>query len=237
MKLKKLAIAIGAATMLATPAMAEFSANVALTTNYVFRGISQNDNAMALQGGFDYEHSSGLYAGVWGSNVDDQFFAESSLELDTYFGWAGDVGPVSLDVGYLRYNYPDSDPDDPTIGYETDTDEYHIGVSKDFGVASVGFTVHYSPDFFDLGDGTYYDVGIDVPIGSFTLSAHYGATEIDEKTGVGDSDYEDYRIGVSTEYAGFGFDLSYTDTSDDGLCNGTPAVCGDKVAFTVSKAF
>lgn len=237
MYLHKLAVAIGASMMLATSAMAEISANVALTSNYVFRGISQNDNSLAIQGGFDYEHASGFYAGVWGSNVDDQFFAESSIELDTYFGWSGDVGPVGVDIGYLRYNYPDSDPDNPTIGYETDTDEFHVGVSKDLGIANVGFTVNYSPDFFDLGDGMYYDLGVDVPVGSFTLSAHYGKTEIDEKSAVGKADYEDYRVSVSTEYAGFGFDLSYTDTSDDGLCNGTPAVCGDKVAFTVSKVF
>lgn len=236
MKMRKTALAIGALSMVSTAAMAEFSGNVAMTSNYIFRGISQNDNAMAIQGGFDYAHDSGFYAGVWASNVDDSFFAGSSIEVDTYLGWSGDLGPVGVDVGYLRYNYPDSDKNDPDIGYEPNTDEFHVGISKDFGVASAGFTVNYSPDFFDLGDGMYYDLGVDVPVSSFTISAHYGWTEIDEKSGVSSADYEDYKLGVSTEYAGFGFELSYTGTSDDGLCDGTPAVCGDQVAFTVSKS-
>lgn len=236
MKMKRVAFAVSTLMMVSTAAMAEFSGNVALTSNYVFRGISQNDNSLAIQGGFDYAHESGLYAGVWASNVDDQFFAESSIELNTYFGWAGDLGPVSVDVGYLRYNYPDNNPDNPTIGYDPETDEYHLGVSKDFGMASVGATAYYSPDFFDLGDGMYYDIGVDVPVGSFTLSAHYGQTEIDEKSGVSDADYKDYKLGISTEYAGFGFELSYTDTNSDGLCDGSPAICGDHVAFTVSKS-
>lgn len=230
MKMKKVAFAVSALMMVSTTAMAEFSGNVALTTNYVFRGISQNDNAMAIQGGFDYAHDSGFYAGVWASNVDDNFFAGSSIEVDTYLGWGGDVGPVAVDVGYLRYNYPDANPDD------FETDEFHVGVSKDFGFASAGATVYYSSDFFDLGDGMYYDVGIDVPVSSFTLSAHYGKTEIDEKSGLSKQDYEDYKLAVSTEYGGFGFELSYTDTSSDGMCDGTPAVCGDHVAFTVSKS-
>ena len=45
------------------------TSNVGIVSDYVFRGITQNMSAPAIQGGFDYAHSSGLYAGVWGSNV------------------------------------------------------------------------------------------------------------------------------------------------------------------------
>ena len=47
-----------------------FSANVGLYTDYIFRGYTQTQNEPAIQGGFDVEHSSGLYAGTWASNVD-----------------------------------------------------------------------------------------------------------------------------------------------------------------------
>ena len=68
---KKLSIAMGIAlASLTTAASAEFSGNVALTTDYVWRGVSQTDEGPAVQGGFDYEHESGFSAGVWGSNVD-----------------------------------------------------------------------------------------------------------------------------------------------------------------------
>ncbi|MCB1725032.1 MAG: hypothetical protein H6959_05920 [Chromatiaceae bacterium] len=236
MKLNKLMIAMGVTTLLAGPAMAEISGNVALTSNYMFRGVSQNDNSWAIQGGLDYAHDSGFYIGLWGSNVDDSFYNGSSLELDTYAGWGGDVGPVSLDVGFLRYNYPDQ-----TGGTsEVDTDEYHIGVSKDFGVASVGFTAYYSPDWFNLGDGQYYHLGVDVPVSSFTLSAAYGMTRIDENAAGVDDDYNDYSIGVSTEYMGLGFALTYVgvdgESSTGRICAPGVAVCNETVTFTVSKS-
>src|SRR5437762_3247023 len=43
--------------------------NVGLFSQYIFRGLTQTNENPALQGGFDYAHISGLYAGVWGSNI------------------------------------------------------------------------------------------------------------------------------------------------------------------------
>ena len=65
-----------AAAMLATSsaALAEISANVTLASDYVFRGISQTDNQIAIQGGFDYAQDNGFYVGTWASNVDPDFF-------------------------------------------------------------------------------------------------------------------------------------------------------------------
>lgn len=85
------------------------SANLTLTTDYVFRGISQSQGKAALQGGFDYAHESGLYIGTWGSNVgwvDDIAKTNNSLELDLYAGYAGEAGPLSYDIGVLQYYYP-----------------------------------------------------------------------------------------------------------------------------------
>jgi hypothetical protein len=48
------------------------TANVGFTTDYIFRGISQTSTNPAVQGGVDYSHSSGLYAGVWGSRKLDR---------------------------------------------------------------------------------------------------------------------------------------------------------------------
>ena len=60
--------------------------NFTLTTDYAFRGVSQTNEDAAVQGGFDYAHSpTGLYAGIWGSNVS---FPPGSIELDYYGGWA-----------------------------------------------------------------------------------------------------------------------------------------------------
>src|SRR5512147_61949 len=71
------------------------SSNVGITSNYIYRGIAQTSTNPAIQGGFDVAHSSGLYAGIWGSNV--SWIADSgavatgsvTMELDTYFGYKG----------------------------------------------------------------------------------------------------------------------------------------------------
>ncbi len=237
---KQLSLVMGLilAGMASAPVMAEenmgleFSANVALTSNYVFRGISQNETDPAIQGGFDASHSSGIYAGVWASNVSENLYAGSSMELDTYVGWEGDMGPVGVDVGYLRYNYPGA-----ASGSNLDTDEYHVGVSGELGPVGLGLTYNYSPDFFGTDDATYWDIGAELPVGSFTIAAHYGMTDFDA-TGGAPADYDDWSIGASTEFGGFGFDLSYTDTDADvGQCFGvTDNDCDSAVVFTISKS-
>ena len=73
------ALAVPGVAMAADAAPAPlFTANVALVTNYLYRGISQTGGKPAIQGGFDYAHSSGFYAGVWGSNI----------------SWIGDLVPT-----------------------------------------------------------------------------------------------------------------------------------------------
>ena len=65
-----------------------FSANVGLYTDYVFRGYTQTQNEPAIQGGFDVEHSSGLYLGTWASNVDwttaGGYMDKNSIEIDVF---------------------------------------------------------------------------------------------------------------------------------------------------------
>ena len=67
----------------------------------MFRGISQTDNQIAIQGGFDYEHESGLYVGTWASNVDSSFFqngTDPQTELDGYVGYSGELGVIGYDA-------------------------------------------------------------------------------------------------------------------------------------------
>lgn len=219
MKMNKLALACGVALLGAsTVAQAEFTANVALTTDYVFRGVTQNDGEMAIQGGFDYSHDSGFYAGVWASNVDDTAYSGATIEVDTYIGYATELGGIGVDLMALRYNYPGTTFDD------NNTNEYSVTLSKDFDVAAISGGVAYSDDWFGAGDATYLHAGVDVPVGPATLSATYGSTDID--TG---GDYKDWSVGVSGDVKGFGLSLAYTDTDISGQ--------DGRVAFTVSKSF
>jgi nitrogen regulatory protein P-II 2 len=94
-----------------------FTPNVGIVSDYLFRGVSQSAAKPAIQGGFDYAHSSGLYAGTWASNVswvaDNNWSATSaasnSVEIDLYGGYKGTItGDLGFDVGLITYNYPGS---------------------------------------------------------------------------------------------------------------------------------
>jgi len=88
---------------------------VAVVSDYVFRGISQSNNKAALQGGAEYQHSLGFYAGVWGSTVDTGPFNApddgSFIEVDLYSGFSSEIKAIDLgwDVGVISYQYNDSD--------------------------------------------------------------------------------------------------------------------------------
>lgn len=205
-------------------AIAEASGNVALTSDYVFRGFSQTQGDPAIQGGFDVGHDSGLYAGVWASNVESDPAAPvdydgANVEADIYGGWARSINAMSVDVGVLRYQYPGTDTD------TNNTDEFHLSAGYETSVVSTVLALYYSPDFFGADKAFYWNFGVDVPLPkNLALSAQYGMTDYDDNA-LGD-DYEDWRVGLSAERAGFGLDLSYTGTSgvnggcDEDTCDG-----------------
>src|SRR5687768_17557552 len=80
--------------------------NATLATDYRFRGLTQTFEEPAFQGGVDYTHSSGFYAGNWNSNISDTFYAGAPLEMDFYAGYKPSFGAITGDVGVLYYYYP-----------------------------------------------------------------------------------------------------------------------------------
>ena len=90
--MRKSIASVAVAAALAAPAFAlaqsasPIAGNVSLVSDYRFRGITQTFEEPALQGGFDYAHSSGFYVGNWNSSIADSFFGGSPLEMDFYAG-------------------------------------------------------------------------------------------------------------------------------------------------------
>lgn len=229
MKLKKLStLCLAASTVFAaSSAMAwesedgawSTSASVALSTDYMWRGMTQTDNEPSISGSFDLGHSSGLYAGIWASNVD--FGSDTSLEIDYYAGFAGDIGEsgFSYDVGGLYYAYPDQS--------ELDWFEIYGSVSYSFVTAGLA----YSDDVYGLDEsGIYYTLDAGYDVGPVSLAAGVGYYDMDEESVTGES-YTNYYIGASTELAGFTLDLTYHDIDEDSYDALT-----DNLVFTISKS-
>jgi uncharacterized protein (TIGR02001 family) len=99
---KKLgAIAVLVASCFAGSAQAvALTGNVGYVSDYLFRGISQTNEGMALQGGMTLTTDSGFYLSTWGSNIK---FGNGSMELDILAGWTGKLNDDwTIDVGAMQ---------------------------------------------------------------------------------------------------------------------------------------
>ena len=211
----------------------EFSANTAIVSDYVFRGMSQSDESFAIQGGFDAEHDSGLYAGLWASTVDFNDNDEASTEIDFYAGYGGEVNTVSYDVGGIYYAYPGAD-----TPRDYDYFEVYGSLGYDFSAASAAITVNYSPDYYnESGDSLYKHLGVDVPLSEgFTLSGGVGHQSIDDNTSFGVPDYTDWNLALGYDWEQISVSLTYHDTNLDepGECSDG---CAERVVFAISSSF
>lgn len=205
--MKAIKTVIAAATMMTavTGMAAEVSGNVALGSDYFFRGVDQSGGE-ALSGGFDVAFESGFYVGTWASSID----FSNGPELDYYAGYGGSFSEeVSYDIGYLFYGYPG----DTSLDFE----ELYGSVS--FGDATVGF--NYSDDYFDsTGETTYFYIDYSFTLNeSFSLGLHYGSMDAADSAAynaVFEDAIDDYSISLSTEVSGIGIDFSFIDSSGSG---------------------
>jgi uncharacterized protein (TIGR02001 family) len=212
--------------------------SVALTTNYLFRGISQTDEGPAVQGSLEYNYTPwGIYLGAWASNVDNAT-SDGEIEIDWYGGLRGEFAATGIgwDLGAIYYNYPGGDDSDPDEDYV----EAKVGLSYAFEDVplqpSTAATVYWSPDYYaETGDAVYVDgsVGLSLPY-EFGLAFHVGYQDVDEI----DGDYIDWRIGISRQVLGFGLDVSYWDAeNEDAYCGAGSEHCRGTVVGTISKSF
>jgi len=201
------------------------SGNVALSTDYVFRYISQTMEEPSISGGFDLAFGeTGLYAGTWASNVD--FGDDANIEVDFYGGWATEFGNgLGFDVGIIDYEYFD-DNNNPNIL------EIYAGLS--YSIASATF--YYGVDN-ELGQGGgtdnywWLEGALEYDFGPAALTGTVGRFESDDFN----DEYVGWSVGVSTAALGLGFDLTYYDTDSDGEALFGKDIAGDRVVFTVSK--
>ncbi len=238
--MKKIILVMMVLVWCAVPAFAEetsphtLGGSITMATDYIYRGISQTSENPAIQGSFDYSHASGLYAGIWASNVD---FA-GSVEMDWYAGYANEVSGLGYDFMVLFYSYPGADDADA----ELDFLEFHVGLSYTLSEVplspAIGVGYDYSPEFYgEDGTGQHYSASLDLSLpGDIGLGGTYGYQDVEgDVTSPDGFDYAYWRIGVSKEIMGFGLDLSYWDTNEEEMLG--EDIAGDRIVFSVSKGF
>ncbi len=217
-----------------------FAANVAITSDYVFRGISQTNNEIAVQGGLDWDTGAGFHFGVWGSTLDFQDNDEASAEIDLYAGYAGKINDaLSYNVGVIYYAYPGAAG---SLNY--DYWEVFGKAAYDFGSATVNLGLYYSPDNTgSTGPATYLTSGVTVPLGNvFSISGGLNSYFLDRghTPAALFPDYLDWNIGAKANVNNwFNIDVRYYDTDIAGEC---PAAngkrwCGSKVVATLARTF
>lgn len=231
------AAAIAGATVAGTgAAQAEISANVALTTDYVFRGVSLSDNGPAIQGGFDWS-SELFYAGVWGSNVVE------GIELDLYGGFTPTTGPVEWNIGAIGYFYPGADDDGAEFDYVELLLAAGLPLTEQFSVNS---SIYYSADNWgNTGEAVYWEIGGEfAPMEALVFSAAFGNQSIEDPDGAPGGaekdDYNTWNIGGVYALHGFTFDLRYHDTdidegSDIEAYTYGPASYDGAIVFTIGR--
>lgn len=216
-KIIGLAMLASAAMGMAGTANAEgtVSGNVALTTDYVWRGISQSGGDAAVSGGFDYTNGI-FYAGAWASSI------TAGEELDLYAGVTPVTGPVTWNFGVIGYFYPGSDDS----GGDLDFYELRGGGSiTPVENLSVGLNLFWTDDFGTAdSDGLYTELSGSYAFNDvFSVSGAYGAQTIDAG-----GDYDTFNLGGSVALHGFKFDLRYHDTDITGA--------DEIINFTISRA-
>ncbi|MGN7875558.1 TorF family putative porin [Roseateles sp. 22389] len=229
-----------AVTVVATalPALAQeanpLSFNVSVTSDYRYRGISQTRLKPALQGGVDYAHSSGFYVGAWGSTIKwiSDAGGDADVEIDTYAGYKTEVGGgVTVDVGFLRYNYPGND-----LPVSANTNELYGAVS--YGPATLKYS-HSISNLFGNADSknsgylelaATFDVG-----GGFTLTPHIGHQKVKNNSAFS---YTDYSLTVNKDWSGFTFGAGFVATNTDNYIGGKGKDLGKNgVVVSVKKVF
>jgi len=176
------------------------SANMAIASNYVWRGMTQNKNSPAIQGGIDLDYNN-FYAGVWGSNVN--FGDNSSLEGDVYAGYASTLAGIDYDLGFVEYTYANESKG-------SNFGEAYASLSKDFGVVAVGLKGSYGVTTNDFDPTSDVEASVSVPLPSDI--SFDGVVGKYNQIGV----Y--YSAGLTKTFGKFDISAAYTgmDHADDG---------------------
>ena len=243
-------IALAVTAAFSAPLLAEdaptsehtLTGNLGLFSSYRFRGIDQTFGQPALQGGFDYSHASGFYAGNWNSNVSSGAgYPEGNLEMDFYGGYKASFGDFGIDVGALYYYYPGSRFSNAALNgkYPTKTadgtvsnGELYIGASWKFLSLKYSYAV---TDYFSVPEteGTsYLDLSGNYDLGAgWGINGHIGHLFMNDLSYTNangstyNGSYTDWKLGVTKDVGGWVLGAAYVGTDAEGKCSNGEFYC------------
>ncbi|MFL9923155.1 TorF family putative porin [Herbaspirillum lusitanum] len=217
------------------------SGNIGVASQYIFRGLTQTNGKLALQGGFDVNHDSGLYAGVWMSNVswisDTNPAASASLEADLYAGWKPALTDwLTGDIGVLHYAYPGSYPDGMT---KPDTNELYLGLDAKWISLRYSYSLGNTFGAADTSGTSYTDLSLNHALfAGINGLAHIGRQRY---TGASAStlSYTDWKLGLTRDFSGYLIGLAYTgsNASDAGYTLKGKNIGRSQVVLSLNKSF
>jgi uncharacterized protein (TIGR02001 family) len=184
----------------------QVSYNVALASEYRYRGLSQSRFDPALQGGADYTHTpTGFYVGTWLSTIKwiDDLGGDGKVEWDVYGGKKGQLTPdISNDVGGLYYWYPSN-------GLSPNANTFELYGQLGYGPAYVKYS-NSTTNLFGTPNSRhsgYLDIGANVDLSQgFVLNLHAGRQSVRHNDSLS---YNDYKIGVTKDLGVCSVSLAY----------------------------
>ncbi|MDC8760587.1 TorF family putative porin [Janthinobacterium fluminis] len=212
----------------------EVSYNLALTSDYRYRGLSQSRLDPALQGGADYVNNpTGLYAGVWASTIKwtKDLGGKGSVEIDVYAGKRGEITKaISYDVGGLYYIYPSN-------GLSPNANTFELYGQLGYGPLYVKYS-HATSNLFGAADSKrsgYFDVGFNYDVyEGYMLNLHAGRQNVKNN---GALSYSDYKIGVSKDFGIVTVALAAVKADIVALAPNGKNTAKTGLVLTVSKTF
>ena len=199
-KFKLLIVSISLILASGIASAASVSANATLQSDYTWRGMTQNNGDVSINGGLDVEFDSGFYVGTWVAAVG------SGAEVDYYGGLAGEMGNISYDIGYIKFDYP------AVAGGGSDFEEAYLGLGLgDFGLsfasgqdsATDNIEISYGFGDFGFAYGEYDDVGeyfylsYGFELGDFAMTVGYTEFEDDASTSTMTADEDAFFLDIT----------------------------------------
>ena len=246
--IQKTAIALAASGLFATAAFAAdtpanpedagnpIAANVTVTNDYRYRGITQTNYQPAIQGGFDYAHESGLYIGNWNSTINwvsntTNNGIKAPIEMDFYGGFKKElIGEgFASDFGVLQYYYNQTGGNYNGLLLNPNTTEIYAAQNFTFGPVTGFVKVNYAlTNIFGIPNsaGSFYPdltANYDTGIWGISLNGHVGyqyvagqpqSTITAPNGAINNLSYTDWKLGATKDFgAGLSLSAAYVSTN------------------------